>query len=159
MTTTTPTPPRLMNTVELSSEHHDGLQRLLNQLVQDTGTSYGVVFGTHGLHLLRAGDLDQVGAESVTAILTNVLLLSRGAGKLTDRGEAETIMVRYESGALVLAPLGSAFGLGLFVSGSDNELKQVAYALARFALQAEPLLPQEDLASRAEHLRGREASR
>ncbi|GAA1117780.1 hypothetical protein GCM10009642_64550 [Nocardiopsis metallicus] len=131
----------------------------MNQLVQDTGTSYGVVFGTHGLHLLRAGDLDQVGAESVTAILTNVLLLSRGAGKLTDRGEAETIVVRYESGALVLAPLGSAFGLGLFTGESDNELKQVAYALARFAIQAEPLLPQEDLASRAEHLRGREVPR
>ncbi|MFE9244957.1 roadblock/LC7 domain-containing protein [Nocardiopsis sp. NPDC006938] len=159
MTTTTPTPPRLMNASAPTPEHHDDLQRLLNQLVQRTGTSYGVVFGTHGLHLLRAGDLDQVGAESVTAILTNVLLLSRGAGKLTDRGEAETIVVRYESGALVLAPLGSAFGLGLFVGGSDNELKQVAYALARFAIQAEPLLPQEDLASRAEHLRGREVSR
>ncbi|WP_160168059.1 roadblock/LC7 domain-containing protein [Nocardiopsis ganjiahuensis] len=131
----------------------------MNQLVQETGTSYGVVFGTHGLHLLRAGDLDQVGAESVTAILTNVLLLSLGAGKLTARGEAETIVIRYESGALVLAPLGSAFGLGLFVGGSDNELKQVAYALARFAIQAEPLLPQEDLASRAEGLRERRVPR
>ncbi len=148
-----------MNTVAPDPEHHDGLQRLLNQLVQDSGTSYGMVFGTHGLHLFRAGDLDQVGAESVTAILTNVLLLSRGAGKPTDRGDAETIVVRYESGALVLAPLGSAFGLGLFVGGSGKELEQVAYALARFVIQAEPLLPQEDLASRAEGLRGWEVSR
>lgn len=159
MTTTTPTPPRLMNTVALDPEHHDDLQRLLNQLVQDTETSYGMVFGTHGLHLFRAGDLDQVGAESVTAVLTNVLLLSRGAGKLTDRGDAVTIVVRYESGALVLAPLGNAFGLGLFLGGSDKRLKQVAYALARFAVQVEPLLPQEDLASRIEGLRGREVSR
>lgn len=159
MTTMTPVPPRSMNTVAPDPEHHDDLQRLLNQLVQDTETSYGMVFGTHGLHLFRAGDLDQVGAESVTAILTNVLLLSRGAGKLTDRGDVETIVVRYESGALVLAPLGSAFGLGLFVGGSGKELEQVAYALARFVIQAEPLLPQEDLASRAEGLRGWEVSR
>src|SRR5699024_11978948 len=75
MTTMTPVPPRLMNTMAPDPEHHDDLQRLLNQLVQDTGTSYGMVFGTHGLHLFRAGDLDQVGAESVTATLTNVLLL------------------------------------------------------------------------------------
>lgn len=158
MTTTTPTPPRLMNTVALDPEHHDDLQRLLNQLVQDTETSYGMVFGTHGLHLFRAGDLDQVGAESVTAVLANVLLLSRGAGKLTDRGDAVTIVVRYESGALILAPLGSAFGLGLFLGDSNNELKQVAYALARFSSQAEPLLPREDLVSRAAGLRRQEAS-
>ena len=157
--TTMTLPPRSMNTVAPDPEDHDDLQRLLNQLVQDTGTSYGMVFGTHGLHLFRAGDLDQVGAESVTAILTNVLLLSRGAGKLTDRGDAETIVVRYESGALVLAPLGSAFGLGLFVGGSGKELEQVTYALARFVIRAEPLLPQEDLASRAEGLRGWEVSR
>lgn len=159
MSTTTPAPPRLLNTVSPAPEHHDGLQSLLDRLVQDTGTSYGVVFGTHGLHLFRSGDLDQVGAERVTAILTNVLLLSRGAGNLTERGEAETIVVRYRFGALVLAPLGTAFALGLFIDGSDEGLKQVAYALARFTVQAEPLLSQEDVASRAEGLLGQGVSR
>lgn len=152
MSTTTPAHPRLLNTVSPAPEHHEDLQSLLDRLVQDTGTSYGVVFGTHGLHLFRSGNLDQVGAERVTAILTNVLLLSRGAGNLTERGEAETIVVRYRFGALVLAPLSTAFGLGLFIDDSDEELKQVAYALARFTVQAEHLLPQDDLASRAEGL-------
>ncbi|WP_306369652.1 roadblock/LC7 domain-containing protein [Nocardiopsis sp. CC223A] len=146
MPTTTPTPPRLMNTIAPEPEHHGRLQDLLDELVRDTAASYGVVFGTHGLHLLRSGDLGQVGAESVTAIMTNVLLLSRGAGKLTARGEAETIVVRYASGALALAPLGDSFGLGL-LTGDAEKLAHIAYAIARFTTRAAHLLPPDALSS------------
>lgn len=158
MSTTPPTPPPLLNAAAPGPEHHDELQRVLDELVQDTGTSYGVVFGTHGLHLFRAGDLGQVGAERVTAILTNVLLLSRGAGRLTGRGEVETIVVRYRSGALALAPLGTSFGLGLFTD-RVGELKQIAYAVARFTVQTAHRFPQERLAAQATGLRGLEVSR
>ncbi|MGW8439115.1 roadblock/LC7 domain-containing protein [Nocardiopsis sp. NPDC055879] len=142
MSTTTPVPPRLLNTTTPDPEHCDELQLSLDELVQDTGTSYGVVFGTHGLHLLRSGGLGQVGAESVTAVMTNVLLLSRGMGRLTDRGEAETIVVRYRSGALVLAPLSHAFGLGLF-SDHVGDLQQIAYGITRFCSRTAHLLPQD----------------
>ena len=158
MSTTTSAPPRLLNTVVPEPEHHDDLQHLLDQLVQDTETSYGVVFGTHGLHLLRTGNLDQIGAERVTAVLTNVLVLSRGVGKLTDSGEAEAIVIRYESGALVLAPLGASFGLGLFTE-DVGEVRQTAHAITRFTSQAEHLLPQDDLVSQAPSLPRREVSR
>lgn len=146
-----------MNTAAPAPEHHEELQRLLDELLQDTGTSYGVVFGTHGLHLLRAGELDQVGAESVTAVMTHVLLLARGAGKLTDRGEAETLVVRYESGALVLAPLGTSLGLGL-VTDSVEELAQVAYGIAHFTAQAAQLLPRDIVSSHSDLLPVREVS-
>ncbi|MGW5879700.1 roadblock/LC7 domain-containing protein [Nocardiopsis terrae] len=141
MPTTTLAPPLLMNTATPDPVHHSELQGLLDELVRGTGTSYGVVFGTHGLHLLRTGDLDQVGAESVTAIMTNVLLLSRGVGKLTERGEVETIVLRYRAGALVLAPLGSSFGLGL-VTDSSEKSAQMAYAIAQFTTRSGHLLPQ-----------------
>lgn len=118
----------------------------MDRLVRDTAASYGVVFGTHGLHLLRSGGLGQVGAESVTALITNVLLLSRGAGKLTAQGEAETIVVRYACGALVLAPLGGSFGLGL-LTGDVEKLAQIAYAIAQFTTQAARLLPTDALSS------------
>ena len=147
-----------MNTAAPAPEHQDDLQRMLNELVQGTGTSYGVVFGTHGLHLFRAGELDQVGAESVTAILTNVLLLSRGAGRLTSQGGVETIVVRYRSGALVLAPLGTSFGLGLFTD-DVAELRQIAYAIAHFTTQTAYLLPQDVMSSQAGPLPKREVSR
>ncbi|MFD3686459.1 hypothetical protein ACFWTE_16735 [Nocardiopsis sp. NPDC058631] len=64
MLITTPEPPRLMNTDSPDPEHHGQLQDLLDGLVRDTATSYGVVFGTHGLHLLRSGNLGQVGVKA-----------------------------------------------------------------------------------------------
>ena len=131
---------------------------MLDELIQKPRASDGVVFGTHGLHLFRSGDLDQVGAESVTSVMTNVLLLSRGVGKLGDRGEVETIVIRYESGALVLSPLGTAFGLGLFTD-QVGELQQIAYAITRFTDQVAHLLPQEDLFSKAGSPLRREVSR
>lgn len=146
MSITTPVPPRLLNTASPDPEHHGQLQDLLDGLLRDTAASYGVVFGTHGLHLLRSGDLDQVGAESVTAVMTNVLLLSRGLGKLTDKGEAETIVVRYSSGAFVLAPVGGSFGLGLLTDDVDK-LAKIAYAIARFTNRAAHLLPADILSS------------
>lgn len=158
MSTRALTPPRLPNTAAPAPEDHVELQYVLDELVRDTGTSYGVVFGTHGLHLARSGDVDQVGAESVTAIMTNVLLLARGAGKLTDRGEPETIVLRYGPGALVLAPLGTAFGLGLS-TGDVGELKQIAYAIVQFITRTAHLLPQEELASQADLLHGQEVAR
>lgn len=127
------------------------LQRALDGLAQDTDASYVVVFGTHGLHLLRSGELEQVEAERATAIMTNVLLLARGAGKLTDRGEPETIVVRYESGALVLAPLGGSFGLGLLTNKAEG-LAKIAYAMVGFITRTRHLLPQEHLVANAERV-------
>lgn len=155
MSTTTPAPPRLFNTAAPDPEHHGELRTILEELIQHTGASYGMVFGTHGLHLLRAGDLGQVGAESITSVATHLLLLSRGAGKLGDRDEVETIVVRYSQGALVLAPLGASFGLGLFTDNVGH-LPQIAHAISHFTAQAAPLLPPEDLTSQADLLARRE---
>jgi len=91
-------------------------------------------------HVIRSGSADQVEAERVTAVANNLLLLSRGAGRLSERGDVEATVVRYRAGALVLAPLGDEFGLAVLV-GSSASVADVAHALSRFCSRAVTLLP------------------
>nr|WP_150236411.1 roadblock/LC7 domain-containing protein [Nocardiopsis quinghaiensis] len=115
------------------------LVQALVRLVEDNGAKGGVVFGRDGLHLARAG-MDQVQAERATAMLNGLHLFSREAGRRHERGDVETVVVRYRHGAVVIAPLAGEAAVALVVDES-TPLQEVARALAVFTGSVQHLLP------------------
>ncbi|WP_150253131.1 roadblock/LC7 domain-containing protein [Nocardiopsis deserti] len=113
----------------------------LVQLLEDTRALGGVVFGRDGLHLARAG-MDQVQAERATAALNGLHLFSREAGRQHKRGEVETVLVRYQSGAVVIAPLTDEVTAALVVDDAVS-LRETARALTLFAGSVQHLLPRQ----------------
>ncbi|WP_255459453.1 MULTISPECIES: roadblock/LC7 domain-containing protein [unclassified Nocardiopsis] len=145
MTTTAtraePTSPRLESDTACSSSAVPAraLVQTLVDLVSSTQAEAGVVFGRDGLYLARTG-MDQVRAERTAAALSSLRQLASGIARQQRRGTVETILVRYQHGAVVVTPITYGAAAALVV-GEAVSVQEAARALSLFAEAAEGLLP------------------
>ncbi len=98
-----------------------------------------MVFGRDGLYLARTG-MDQVRAERTAAALSSLRQLASGIARQQRRGTVETILVRYQHGAVVVTPITYGAAAALVV-GEAVSVQEAARALSLFAEAAEGLLP------------------
>jgi len=107
-----------------------GMQDLLSKFRAIRGVGMAAVVGADGL-VIESVHRPEVDADALAAVATNGLLLAEALGRQMERGGALQTIIEYESGVVLIEPLGDE-GMVLVISDDRNDLGRIRFTAKQY---------------------------
>lgn len=139
--------------------HNQNFSWLINDFVSKVhGVTHALIMSSDGFPLTCSDQVSNEEAEQLAAIASGLLSLARNSATLFDKGTCEQIIIRLSHGYFLFMGIGSGAGLAV-LTGSDCDMKVVAYEMTQFVTNAGHALTPEIRADLRRVLTARRAQR
>ncbi|GAB2966685.1 roadblock/LC7 domain-containing protein [Amycolatopsis acidiphila] len=122
-----------------SSDHRQPDQDfswLINDFVRKVhGVSHALIMSSDGFPLTASDAMTTTESEQLAAIASGLLSLAGNSASLFDKGSCEQIIIRLSQGYFLFMGIDTGAGLAV-LTGSDCDMKVVAYEMTQFVTSA-----------------------
>ncbi|GAA1245395.1 roadblock/LC7 domain-containing protein [Prauserella halophila] len=109
---------------------------LINDFVRKVhGVTHALIMSSDGFPLTSSDGVSVDESEQLAAISSGMLSLARNSATLFDKGGCEQIIIRLTHGYFLFMGIGNGAGLAV-LTGSDCDMKVVAYEMTQFVRNA-----------------------